>query len=219
MRRYHRDFERTLLELTELDKIVGGKALRELKELYNTDLRIYHNWEHALDVLMATMPLKIDNPMLRRAYSLAAVFHDAVYEVGNPLNESRSVMLMRGMVLGWEEEVNLASALIVLTAMHMTSTVEEVGPEVRDFLDCDLLSLSSTPWWLATYYDYAVCAEMLLAGQTEEEMYRHRVHFFKTMLAKPTVFVGTHYGTTREWQARQNMHRLLTHRHNFESLI
>ncbi len=218
--RYSTDVELTLLKISGLSALLREEYLADLKLLYSRPGRVYHNWDHVLDVLRAILDIPL-SPRMREMYSLAALFHDAVYEVGSDDNENRSALLLQDMCHGrlfMTVMVGAASELILLTRSHISSTVDSVPPLYRDFMDCDLLSMSSRSWETAVQYDYAVCAEMVLAGQSEKDIVRSRALFLKTMLAKPSIYIGEYYGPRNEWYARQNLQKMIRHVHDFSQL-
>lgn len=219
MDRYSAEWEHSLLNMSDLIYTVGEEKLARVKDLYSDESRYFHNWSHALDVLKAVLQLGLPD-VPRRAHALAAIFHDVVYVVGDKRNEENSVTLMMEWVRNREQESVMAAAdLIMATKRHMISTVENVAPPHRDFLDCDLLHLSNDCWPIVVQYDYAEGAERLAAGWDLNSVLDGRKTFFQNMLTKPTIYLGNYYGPSNEWRARLNVRKLLEHRHDYAPLL
>lgn len=206
MSRYTTEWENNLLVSSGLEQMLGPTVLYELRELHNAEGRFYHNWDHALDVLKAVLQLRLPTDK-ERAYALAAVFHDSIYTFGRMDNESNSVILMESKVPKSELRA-AASGLIMYTSMHMRSSINNIPPYGQDFLDCDMLSIASPCWPIALGYEHAIYNEAIAAGRSQKNVLEMRMQFFNTMMVKPTIFLGHHYGSTNEWQARLNIHRL-----------
>jgi predicted metal-dependent HD superfamily phosphohydrolase len=220
MNRYTPELEHLLLSNSDLVATIGEKNLAKVKSMHEVKGRYYHTWDHALDVLTAVLGLGLPD-QVRRAHALAAIFHDAVYTVGSTTNEDDSAAFMRKMLEDTRHkyEVLYASDLIRQTSKHWISAPDNISPEHRDFMDCDLLRLSDLCWALVAQLDWCVGAEKLAAGCTLPMVLQSRHSFLKNMLSKPTIYLGRTYGTTREWQARSNLQRLLDYNHDFTALI
>jgi predicted metal-dependent HD superfamily phosphohydrolase len=211
---YTTEVEHALLTDSELYSMVGPTGLSNVRKMYQERGEFYHGWHHALDVLRAVMGLQIEQDAVRRAYALAALFHDVVYVAGDRNNEVNSVTMLRALV-DLPTEVGIAGMLILETSRHMTATVENTPEGHRDFMDCDLLSLSDPCWTMVVKNDYSECAERLAHGWSVEDVLEQKKTFLQNMLTKPTIFLGQHYGPRHEWQARRNIKRLLGHTHIF----
>lgn len=219
MDRYSPELEHTLLRMSDLIFTVGETNLLITKDLHSDEGRLFHNWSHALDVLSAVLKLGLPD-VPRRAHALAAIFHDVIHVVGDKNNQANSVKVMMKMTDGKESESVMAAAdLIMMSAKHQTSTIDTVATNHRDFLDCDLLHLGSECWPLVVQYDYAEWAEKLIAGWDLEDMLMERQRVLMCFMAKPTIFLGSHFGTKHEWNARLNIRKLANHRHDFAPLV
>ena len=214
--KYNEADENHILWVCDVKRILGEKNLVDLKALYNDRRRHYHNWDHVLDVLAAVSGLSLSDAG-RVIHVLAALFHDAVYVVGAKDNEERSVRVMVEM-LGASAIMTAASSLILATASHLRATTENTPERHRDFLDCDLLGLSSDDWQSVLARDWADGHERILAGWTVIEVLSKRRSFLTALLGKPTIFLGKTYGSTREWQARLNIQKLIPVEPNYSQI-
>lgn len=203
--------ETNLLREARVTELLDLDHFDVLRARYREKHRAYHTWDHALDVLKATLGLPLE-PLSRRAYTLAALFHDAVYKIGEKDCEQQSVDLMRQMGIRYP----LAEDLILATATHSKATRENTHPAMWDFLDCDILGMADPSWPIVSAKDLDVITEYTLEYSTETIIVG-RVAFLTAWLTKPSIFLGDVYGPTHEWQIRQNLCRLIN-QHNTQNL-
>src|SRR5262245_26653393 len=94
-------------------------VMADLRRRYGEPHRAYHDWSHiaAMLGLADAVHHLIREP---RAFHLAILFHDAVYDPRASDNERRSAELMRAHLGGSEDPKTLdrAQALIVATEKH-----------------------------------------------------------------------------------------------------
>lgn len=213
MSRYTPEWEQRLLAAARLPDLLGKDVIDELRRLHNAEGRVYHSWDHALDVLKHTMALPFHD--LIDDYSVAAVTHDVVYTVGDVNNEVNSIKVLR-VLLGDNHPFQEAEVLISHTRNHMVSSRSTVPEAYRDFMDCDLATLGQ-PWHAALQYDYEEGKERLLAGWPVEQIAERREKFMQTMLAKDTIYLGHHFSQF-EWQARVNIRGFINYKHDFSGV-
>lgn len=214
MSRYTPEWEQRLLDAAGLPRLIGKHVIKELRLLHNEESRVYHSWDHALDVLRHTLSLPFHE--LIDDYSVAAVFHDVIYTVGDVNNELNSIKALREY-LGTDHPFPEAEVLISHTRNHMTSSISNVDEKYRDFMDCDLSTLGQ-PWHASLQYDYEEGKERLLAGWPIEQIAERREKFMQTMLAKDTIYLGRHFSQF-EWQARVNIRGFINYKHDFSSVL
>ena len=217
MLRHTEKGEQALLSMSDLIATVGKENLAKLKEMHQAEGRYYHTWDHALSVLKRSLELGLGD-VSRRAYALAAIFHDAIYVVGAQDNEERSAKLLFEMCTPREQDsVFFAADLINSTAKHAIATTENTLPHHRDFMDCDILSIAEPCWPLVVQNDWNVQAEYLQKLPLNQVI-SGRKNFLVSWLEKPSIFIGRALGQHNEWQARQNIRRLLEVRHDFSEI-
>ena len=141
----------------------------------------------------------------------AALFHDAVYEVGRKDNEARSADLAAEALtrhlpgLGLEEE--RVRRLILLTARHGALSAAEVSPEEALFLDCDMAVLGA-PWERFEAYDKGVEAEY--TAHMLKPLYRvGRRRFLQGLLEHERLYLSDFFHQRLEARARENLRRAL----------
>lgn len=217
MLRHTEKGEQALLSMSDLIATVGKENLVRLKALHQMKGRYYHTWEHALAVLKTALELGLGD-VSRRAYALAAVFHDSVYVAGEKDNEARSAKLLFEMCARRElDSVFFAADLIASTAKHAIATTENIPPHHRDFMDCDILSIADPCWPVVIQNDWNVHAEYLQKFPPKFVL-SGRKDFLENWLKKPSIFLGRTLGRHNEWQARQNIRRLIEVKHDFSEI-
>ena len=205
--------ERELLALSGMTDALGHDNLEMLKRRYNEAGRYYHTWDHALEVLAATMQMQL-NEYARYQHGLAALWHDVVYEIGVKGCEEQSAEAM--VEFCQVKKTDLAYGLVMITATHGTSTAENTPLHMQNFLDCDILGIAEPSWPLMVVRDWNVGAEIVPKYGLKLST-AGRKDFLQKWLDKPSIFVGQRF-SSHEWQARQNIHRLINHDHNFDAL-
>ena len=183
-------------------------VLDALEEQYRTPIdRYYHTFDHAMNVALVAekYPLWAD----RQAAILAALYHDAVYEPGNPENEFLSAALLHSHMRERCPPLTLyrAEKLIVLTAHHFTLSRYELNEDDCAFLDCDLAGLAA-PWADFVEQNRNIDAEFL-SIHSHDEVLSGRRKFLQGMLDRPRIF-SSKFGHSRyEDLARANIKRAL----------
>lgn len=193
------------IEALDLGSVLTDPVVARLRAAYNEGPRRYHNWKHAVHTLNAIFPLQYSDDQ-RRDLAIAALFHDAVYVPGSKDNERRSAEMARKLLPGYKR-MSKVENLIAATAVHGSHNRWTTLDITRDFLDCDILSVTFE-WDRFVAINNAIIAEYLtvfpaaLVGIGRNE-------FLENWLRQPTIFLGEWYGRDGEWAARCNIERLL----------
>lgn len=205
--RYSPQLEANILLASGVGDFVNARKLADLKEMYNGPGRYYHTWEHMLDVLSYAMQLDLGT-----AGALAALFHDAVYDpkAKAPENETGSLELMQGSVHGISYDMlNQAEKYIAATAEHTTATWDTHPRFVGMFLDCDIVSIANPNWEQTVHINGCIRQEYMTVFP-EADVDKGRKEFLRGWLKKPAIFLSAEFAH-HEWQARRNIHRLISH--------
>jgi len=174
-----------------------------LAERYGEDWRSYHTLEHVghcLEGLDAVRDLLQDVD----AAELALWFHDAVLEPGRDDNELRSAFLF-DRHLG----IHLPTARADRVHAMIMATAHAGEPEVDDaryVADIDLSGLAAPPRELRR------ATELLRreSGHLPDTAFRRQsVDFFRTLLARPSVYLTERFRGSLEERARANIEELI----------
>jgi predicted metal-dependent HD superfamily phosphohydrolase len=173
---------------------------------YTQPHRGYHNAEH-LDELIVLA--RRHTPDLDESEQLAILFHDAVYVPGAPRgdNERLSALLMRATLatLGLGKlDLDKAERIIEATT-HAAAPPEEAAR----VCDLDLWRLAA-PWPEFEKHALGIKHEYLHLHANEAAFWKARHSFYKSMLAKPTLFATPYFRDRFEATARDNLKRALT---------
>jgi len=170
--------------------------------------RGYHGPEH-LDELIDLA--RQHTPDLDDAEQLALLFHDAVYVpgAGRGENERLSALLMRASVAAFDlGQVDLDRASRIIEA---TTHAEPPPTEAARVCDLDLWRLAA-PWEAFVRDTLGIRHEYLHLHADEAAFWAARKAFYKSMLAKPTLFATDYFRERVEAAARENMRRGLAER-------
>ncbi len=187
---------------------VPPELVRELEAAYRMPERHYHTIAHAWNVARWVVQAHAEHGFarVREAY-VAALFHDAVYDVVRRDSEAKSAGLARDAVARYalELDADWVAQLILRTAEH--GRASGLGADELLFLDCDLASLGGDAQAYDRYED-GVAREYL--AHVPEPMYRSgRRRFLEKLLASPRVFGSDYFYEKLEGQARTNLSRAL----------
>lgn len=179
------------------------------EKAYSEGNRYYHNWNHALLVLC-----RVNNVLPQSLqFSLAALYHDAVYVVGETTNEAKSAQLMLAVFEAFpeisEDTLAYASNLITLTAKHGLLESSDVTEWQALFLDCDMVGLAEPLWETALEHEHNIRNEFFHV-YTNEQVCLGRNAFLKKLLDKKSIFLSDYFKVRYETQARDNIHRVIS---------
>ena len=180
----------------------AGAIWSLLAQHYSEPHRFYHDREHlahCLDELDLATTLVAHPDQVE----MAIWFHDVINEPGAKDNEQRSADFFRGLggTLFDTEFANAVTDLILVTTHRETPSI----PDQRFICDIDLASFGC-PWECFLRDSSAVKAEFT---GTEEEYYRGKEAFLRTMLGRSRIFLTDFFNRRYEQQARENIGRLL----------
>jgi predicted metal-dependent HD superfamily phosphohydrolase len=125
------------------------KIFDRLVAAYTHPDRHYHNLAHIQSVLATLARFTIQDPI---AASLAAWFHDFIYDPQSADNEIQSAKAAKELLINLDlaiDRIDRVERLILATAGHR---VDPEDPDLCVFLDADLAILGANP---VTYQDYA----------------------------------------------------------------
>lgn len=186
----------------------GHEALRDrLLAAYGEERRGYHDLTHLAEVLdhVATLADVAEDDVDVEAVTLAAWFHDAVYE-GTGDDEERSAALATDELTTAGLEPRLVAEvarLVRLTATHRPAPDDRNGQVLSD---ADLAVLAADP---ERYAGYVAGVRAEYAHVAEADFRRGRAAVLRDLLAKPSLF---HTAAARDrWEetARANVSREL----------
>ena len=186
--------------------VLPEEILAELRARYAEPGRVYHAWPHIAAMLARAASLAPADP---RAFEIAILFHDAVYDPRAPDNERQSAALMRRLLAGRCEAAVLdrAEALILATETHRLP-VGDAGlrADAALFLDLDLAVLAGDAAAFAAY-DAAIRREYAHVPEAEYRAGRRAV--LQRFLARERIFLSAALGPEAEAVARRNLARAI----------
>ncbi len=192
-------------DLRERWPLTGADGLRDrLLTAYDAPARGYHDLTHLAEVL-AHVDLLADEADDLPAVTLAAWFHDAVYD-GGADDEERSAAWAEAALPGAgvpARTVTEVARLVRLTADHRP------GPDDRNgqvLSDADLAILAAGP---DRYAGYVAGVRAEYAAVPDADFRRGRAAVLRELLAKPELFHTARARETWEDSARANVEREL----------
>lgn len=197
---------------------VPGILLEEARAAYAEPPRKYHTFDHALEVMRHVDTVEGDVGWSDGVTTprLAALFHDAVYVVGEPDNEARSAQLAREAIARAAEkgvdvgDVNMdrVARLIELTAEHGKLTPDDVTGDEALFLDCDMAILGQDA---AAFDAFDEGVQWEYTRVIPVEMYRAgRQQFLERLLACERIYLSDYFHERLDARARENIARRLS---------
>lgn len=169
--------------------------LHDLLERYAEPQRCFHTAQHLADVVGWLEEERADDALI-----IAAWFHDAVYQPGDPRNESRSASLARSQLglLG----VDAQMLRTTVDAIMATTTHVPIQSRFAPLLDADLSILGAASADYARYREAIRCE----FGGVPRFLYRRgRMAFLSAFLARPRLFHTTRGIERCEKSARRNL--------------
>lgn len=153
-----------------INNLVSPYCLEYLKSEYSGEKRLYHNWDHVESMLKWTKIFPYAPEL-----TLAALFHDAVYDPMAKDNEERSVDMMRSIVTKSKTR-DLAEECILYCKKPFSPS--ELAPAI--FTDIDYSILGSDR---ITYMHYmnAICEEYCIDICNKDAYINGRLSFLNSM--------------------------------------
>jgi predicted metal-dependent HD superfamily phosphohydrolase len=175
----------------------------EILARYAEPARRYHDVSHLRAVLAAVAALSAEAEDVH-AVTLAAWFHDAVYDVRRGDNEEQSALLAEGLLA--TAGVDTALVREVARLVRLTATHDPVRGDANGAVLCDAdLSVLAGDEEAYRAYAYAVRAEY---GEVSDEDFRAgRIAVLDRLLALPVLFRTSLGHAQWEAAARRNVSR------------
>lgn len=181
---------------------VDPLLLPELVRRYSEPQRKYHTLQH-LDACLRHFAALKEQAQHPDEVELALWFHDAIYEVGQPGNETKSADWARDALRaagGSAEAAQRVHDLVMVTC-------HDVAPSTRDqqvLLDVDLSILGASPA-IFDAYEHQIRAEY---AAVEEDAFRtRRCRILQQFLDRPRIYHTDQFHEQFETQARDNLAR------------
>jgi predicted metal-dependent HD superfamily phosphohydrolase len=174
----------------------------DLLARYAQPHRRYHTLEHIGEVLDVLARLAVED-----AVTLAAWFHDAVYDPARADNEERSARLAERMLADTDlaaATVGEVARLVRLTETHDPAPGDQNGAVL---CDADLAVLAGDP---AAYAAYAAAVREEYAFVPDDAFVRGRADVLRGLLARPAIFRTASARDRFEAAARHNIETELT---------
>ena len=175
-------------------------SYRQIKDLYRTPIRVYHNIrhvEHCLSEYDAVSRLAV-NPA---AVEAAIWFHDAIYNSKVSDNEDKSASVAVSMLaaMGVGSKFCQDVRKLILHTKH--AGVPRTG-DGKIIVDVDLAILGSVP---AGFDKYENSIRKEYAWVDESVFWPKRAEFLRTLLSRKRIYVTDFFFKRYEARARMNM--------------
>ena len=185
--------------------------LERIERAYAQPPRAYHNWSH-IQAFLRELERVAAGPAWRQPFevTLAALFHDAVYDAGRKDNEAKSAELALESITrelpDRAIDAERVRQLIMLTARHGSNTAA-VDLDAQHFLDADMAILGATPAEFDAY-DRGIAEEY--APHVNTLLYRFgRRRFLSRLLDSKRIFLSDFFHDRLDAPARANLRRAL----------
>ncbi|WP_159994656.1 hypothetical protein [Roseomonas sp. 18066] len=181
---------------------IPDAILADLRARYARPGRAYHAWPHIEGMLARAAMLSPAEPL---SFTLAILFHDAVYDPRARDNERQSAALMRHVLAGYVDAALLdrADALILATETHRLPPGDAaLVADAALFLDLDLAILAGDPAAFSTY-DAAIRREYAHVPEADYRAGRRAV--LQKFLDRERIFFSDALGPEAEAVARKNL--------------
>lgn len=195
-RYFDRSFYRDETQTTKIDRV-----FQLLVAEYSKPDRHYHNLNHIHHILtiLDRFTLEIQNPI---AVSLAAWFHDFVYDSQASDNEIKSAKAAKELLTDIGESIELidrVQQLILATHGHQ---IDANDLDRCIFLDADLAILGANP---ARYRLYARSIRREYSWVSDSAYQIGRIQVLENFLQRDRLYYTDRLFTELESKARQNM--------------
>lgn len=180
----------------------ANAAWRAVERRYSEPHRHYHDKQHLAHCL-EQLDLASDKVSDPDPIEMAIWYHDVINDPGRQDNERRSAEHFRALAHG-----RLDPDFITVVEDLIMATTHRRPPEDLDHqLICDIdLASFGCPWECFMRDSDAVRAEF---EGSDEEYYRGKATFLRTMLQRRKIFLTDFFHERYERQARKNIQRLL----------
>lgn len=159
--------------------LLPENMLKNVMDEYEENDLAYHNWSHILDIFTTA---KVNNIKLTHAQSLAIIFHDIVYKVGNEYNEEESALRMLDYVQDSDipNETLINAYKIIMDTRDHESSIEES----KVVLDLDMSHLALDKREFLAYREKIKeeCSHI-----SDAEFYQGEIVFFQSLLDKEQI--------------------------------
>jgi predicted metal-dependent HD superfamily phosphohydrolase len=189
------------VQLSDEHYVALGKA-------YAEPPRVYHTWEHVLDVIGQWLDVDRRLGWHRREVAfLALLYHDAIYVAGRADNEMRSAQFAEEQLRALTAvDAGAVEHLIGLTAAHGKLTPDHVHRDAGLFLDCDMAILGAPP---DQYRAYERGIREEYSHLPMSQFQAGRRHFIERLLASHRIFLSDDFHRRLDQQARGNLRAAL----------
>jgi predicted metal-dependent HD superfamily phosphohydrolase len=189
--------------------IADRAVMNAMRMRYNEAHRHYHDWSH-IESLLKLKDFARDRLFNQQAIDIAILFHDAIYEPGEPDNKARSADLMAAMLDRLIAPVTLAAAreMVLASAHHQLPDhlLDPVRSDCAHFLDMDLAVFGGDRD-VFDAFEEAIRDEY--ADLDDKAYALGRAAALQKLLDRQSIFLTPLFGREFEKPARRNIARRL----------
>lgn len=200
--------------LNSLDLLKDGRIYEEhgrytfnyIKYCYSDPRRFYHNLDHIYYCINKTDELNLADKD-KAIIKIALYFHDLIYDVTSNKNEYLSALMAETLLRDIYVDQEIGG--IIFSMIRLTD--HKQSELIRDELSCIMLDIDLAGLG-AEWEIYRTNSENIFKEYTQvfslAEVYKGRLHFLETFLAKPRIFHSKTFQYL-EGSARSNMQKEL----------
>lgn len=188
---------------------IPDQLLTRLRQRYSEPHRKYHTWTH-IEALLAHYAV-LERHFFRKTPVLWAIYwHDAVYDPQAKDNEIQSAELLKTEAVDFLDELDLASAILLIEATErhevMTGLSLEDRADMELFLDIDLSILGARE---VVFDNYERNIRQEYSFVSDDAFRSGRSKVLRSFLERDHIFYSEVCRQKWETQARKNLLRAL----------
>lgn len=189
----------------------SSSYLEFISARYGETHRRYHGKGHIVFLLnelhaaRIVMPERFANPLEDAAIEFALWYHDLVYDPHSKTNEEDSAAFAVRHVskLGFRASFAKRVHFFILETKHVAAPSD---PSAQVVVDLDLVPLGIAP---AAFDQNSAEIREEYAFVPEEDFQKGRNRILQSFLERPAIYSTPYAGNKYEWQARQNLQRVI----------
>lgn len=180
----------------------AADAFARLRDAYVEPHRFYHDWAHVESVVAEL------GPSPSPALTLAALYHDAVYEAGSSQNELASAEMAEVELTALGVPDGLCERVRELILATQTHSAPPGDADLDALLDADLAVLGAEP---EGYARYVVAIRREFAHVPSAHFAEGRAVILRALLDRPRLYRRPDAQVRWEVRARENVRAELAH--------
>lgn len=195
------------LTYNQLSESYATELVNELYDMYNSYKRVYHDWQHARQMINFGKK-HADLIQNLRVFNWATLYHDSIYDPHNlyGVNEVASSEFATTRLEGLlpRDEMSEVNLFIISTREHNPIAIV---PQMDIFLDADLAILGSSP---EEYQKYCNGVKKEFEWMPQERYIKNRINVLSGFLKRENIYTTPEVSEQLEAQAILNLKKELS---------